>query len=466
MRSLRNTFFVILSPFSSRAKNLSSVREIRKTRSFAGAQDDISRVWQRFHNIPERESWIFSHRSGALFIFFLFFFLILILPSRLPAAADSGSPPYLIKFGTMAPAESAWTEIPNKIIIPLVGNMFGNRLKLVVYYGGTMGDDEEILEKIREGKLDACSCTNQGTVKLLPDLSVLTLPLLFQSYDEVDFVVQKLRKYIETRLEEQGFKLLFIVDTGFLYFFSQDDPSTFARIRDQKVFSWFGVIQERTFNYLGINPITVTIPELAPSISKNLVNAGAGPASWLLATQTYSRMKYVLGEPIFYGPSTGFISRLRLDFITSDLQAKPSEFALIRKNFQAFQNSVDAESYLDRQGIRDEELRKSGRELIAWIREQKLESPENVVEIIIGMFRESETAWRRSIREFEAECFKGFFARGMKKVRLQESDRRTLLLATGRVWDEFSGQLYPPTLLAGIKDRLVQYRAKKPTLPD
>ncbi|MDD5223897.1 MAG: TRAP transporter substrate-binding protein DctP [bacterium] len=402
-------------------------------------------------------------RSGAAFIFGLLFSLVLIFPSRLPAAADSGSPPYLIKFGTMAPAESAWTEIPNKIIIPLVGSMFGNRLKLVVYYGGTMGDDEEILEKIQKGQLDACSCTNQGTVKLLPDLSVLTLPLLFQSYDEVDFVEQKLRKYIETRFEERGFRLLFIVDTGFLYFFSQSDPSTFARIRDQKVFSWFGVIQDRTFNYLGINPIPVAVPELAPSISKNLINAGAGPASWLLATQMYSHMRYVLAEPIFYGPSTGFVSRRRLDSITSDLRAKPSEFALIRKNFQAFAGSVDAESFLDSKGIRDQELRKSGRELIAWIREQKLETPENVVEIIIGLFQKSEPAWRRSIREFEAECFKGFFSRGMKKARLQESDRRTLLLATGRVWEEFSGQLYPPTLLSGIKDRLVQYRAGKAT---
>jgi len=392
--------------------------------------------------------------------------LILIFSSRLPAEADSEGPPYLIKFGTMAPAESAWTEIPNKILIPLVGSMFGNRLKLVVYYGGTQGDDEEILGKIQAGKLDACSCTNQGTVKVLPDLAVLTLPLLFQSYDEIDFVMQKLRKYIETRFEERGFKLLFLVDTGFLYFFSKDNPTTFEKMRTQKVFSWFGVIQERTFNYLGINPILITIPELAPSISKNLTNAGAGPASWLLATQTYPRMKYVLEEPLFYGPSSGFVSRRRLDFITSDLKAKPSEFAVIRNNFAAFQNSVDAESYLDRKGIRDEKLRQTGRELIAWVREQKLESPEDVVEVIFGLFQKAETPWVRSIRKFEAECFRGFYARGMKKARLEESDRRTLLLATGRVWEEFSGPLYPPTLLSGIKDRLVQYRAKKPTLPD
>ena len=390
----------------------------------------------------------------------------MILPSRLPAAAVSESPPYLIKFGTMAPADSAWTEIPNKIIIPLVGSMFGNRLKLVVYYGGAMGDDEEILKKIQMGKLDACSCTNQGTVKLVPDLSVLTLPLLFQSYDEIDFVLPKLRKYIEARFAERGFKLLFIVDTGFLYYFSQDDPSTFTKMRTQKVFSWFGVIQERTFNYLGINPIAITIPELAPSISKNLTNAGAGPASWLLATQMYPQMKYVLEEPFFYGPATGFVSQRRLDFIISDLKAKPSEFAAIQKNFTAFKNSVDAESYFARKDIRDEKLRRSGRELISWIRGQKLESPEDVVEIILGLFQKSETAWLRSIREFEAECFQGFYARGMKKARLEESDRRTLLLATGRVWEEFSGQLYPPTLLSGIKDRLVQYRARRNPLPD
>jgi hypothetical protein len=361
----------------------------------------------------------------------------------------------------MSPADSAWTEIPNKILIPLVNSMFGNKLKLVVYYGGIMGDDQEILEKIKEGKLDACSCTNQGTVKVVPDLSVLTLPLLFQSYDEIDFVTQKLRKYIETRFEEQGFKLLFIIDTGFLYFFSKDNPSTFEKMRTQKVFSWFGEIQERTFNYLGINPISITIPELAPSISKSMTNAGAGPASWLLATQMYPYMKYVLEEPLFYGPSTGFISKRKLDFITSDLRAKPAEFSGIQRSFSAFQNSVAAESYLERKGIRDEKLRKVGRELISWIKQQKLESPEQVSEIIFRIFRESEAAWLRSIREFEAECFRGFFARGMKKARLEESDRRTLLLATGRVWDEFSGQLYPSTLLSGIKDRLIQYRAKK-----
>ncbi|MCX5867424.1 MAG: TRAP transporter substrate-binding protein DctP [Proteobacteria bacterium] len=391
----------------------------------------------------------------------LVFSLILIFPSRLPAEVNSEKPPYQIKFGTMSPADSAWTEIPNKILIPLVNSMFGNKLKLVVYYGGIMGDDQEILEKIKEGKLDACSCTNQGTVKVVPDLSVLTLPLLFQSYDEIDFVTQKLRKYIETRFEEQGFKLLFIIDTGFLYFFSKDNPSTFEKMRTQKVFSWFGEIQERTFNYLGINPISITIPELAPSISKSMTNAGAGPASWLLATQMYPYMKYVLEEPLFYGPSTGFISKRKLDFITSDLRAKPAEFSGIQRSFSAFQNSVAAESYLERKGIRDEKLRKVGRELISWIKQQKLESPEQVSEIIFRIFRESEAAWLRSIREFEAECFRGFFARGMKKARLEESDRRTLLLATGRVWDEFSGQLYPSTLLSGIKNRLIQYRAKK-----
>jgi len=54
----------------------------------------------------------------------------------------------------------------------------------------------------------------------------------------------------------------------------------------------------------------------------------------------------------------------------------------------------------------------------------------------------------------------------MKKVRLAESDRARLFLTTARVWEEFSGRLYPEALLSGIKDRLTQFRAGNKETPE
>ena len=214
-----------------------------------------------------------------------------------PGTPSAGASPegkiYEIRFGTMAPRDSAWTEMANQLLIPLVHDMFQRKLKLLVYFNGVKGDDDEILEQIRRGELDACSCTNQGTVNAVPELAVLTLPMLFRSYDEVDYIIGKLRKYIETTFEKQGFKLLFMVDTGFLYFFGRNDVSTLDSIRDQKIFYWFGDIQKRTFNSLGITPTYIGVPELTNAIISGKANAGSGPASWLLATQMYPFMKYV-----------------------------------------------------------------------------------------------------------------------------------------------------------------------------
>jgi len=384
-------------------------------------------------------------------------------PGTPPAGASPEGKIYEIRFGTMAPRDSAWTEMANQLLIPLVHDMFQRKLKLLVYFNGVKGDDDEILELIRRGELDACSCTNQGTVNAVPELAVLTLPMLFRSYDEVDYIIGKLRKYIETTFEKQGFKLLFMVDTGFLYFFGQNDISTLDFIRDQKIFYWFGDIQKRTFNSLGITPTYIGVPELTDAIISGKANAGSGPASWLLATQMYPFMKYMLERPLFYGPSTGFVSKKKLNEITDDMGADYQQLRDFQSSFNVFKSSLQIDPYLEGLGIRDPEFVSAGREILAWVKQQRINIPDDVIEIFFGVFRRAEKAWLASIRKFESECFAGFFKRGMSRVRLEESEHRQVLFNTRKVWDEFTGKLYPEPLLSGIRRRLLEYRAYQET---
>ena len=375
-----------------------------------------------------------------------------------PASRAAGEFSHTIKFGTMAPSQSAWTELPLQLLIPLVHDMYGEQIRLSVYYGGTMGDDNDIIRKIRLGQLHGCCCTNQGTIKAVPELSVLTLPLLFHSYAEVDHVLGRLRPKIETLFDKRGYYLLFIVDTGFLHFFCEENPETLEAIRKQRVFSWFGEIQLETFTQLGIHPIPVSITELPSSISSGITNAGVGPTSWLLATQMYSYVNYVLDPPFFYGPSTGFIEKKQVDEIRTLLEKRPDEFQRLQRLFTEFTENLQAESYLDSLGIKDEKFREAGKEVIGWLTQQKLTRPEDAHTILIGVFRRAEKAWISTIRGFEQECFEGFYRRGMKKVPLREEDRAQFQKAAEAVWEKFSGSLYPEWLLKNILAILAEYR--------
>jgi len=399
-------------------------------------------------------------RSITTMISFLF---VAAFPTGLSAGPETSEAAYTIKFGTMAPSQSAWTDLPVKLLIPIIHDMFGNKIRLVVYYGGTMGDDSDIIRKIKLGQLHACCCTNQGTVKAVPELSVLTLPLLFRSYDEVDYVFQKLRGPIESLFEDQGFYLLFIVDTGFLYFFSKNDCSTLAAIQAHRVFSWFGQIQLETFKQLDIHPVPVAIPELPSSISSGVTDAGTGPASWLLATQMYSHVRYALDLPLFYGPSTGFISKKEVDNFIQDLEEHPEIFATFRKNFASFLGNLKPEPYLDNLGIKEKTYREAGMDVLSWLKRREIDTPSDVSALLFGIFRKAERAWLTSIRDFEKECFQGFAKRGMKKVPLAAEDHARFEKAAQTVWKKYSGTIYPEWLLKDILAALEEYRAQPGT---
>ena len=399
-------------------------------------------------------------RTIASALILCFTLLFLSAPRAEPAPASVGEP-HLLKFGTMAPEISAWTEMPFTFLIPLIHDMFGDRIKLVVYFGGVMGDDSEVMRKIRLGQLHGCACTHQGMVMAVPELSALTLPMLFESYEEVDFILVQLRKYIENAFERQGFYLLFLIDTGFNYFFSKQDPSSLEKIRQMRILTWSGNIQRSTLQILGTSPIPVTVPEVTASLASNLTEAGMAPAAWLLSAQAHAHFRYLLDPPIYYAPSPGFIDKNRFDRIIQSLREHPEEFRQIRSTFRNFQKNVSVHSYAEHLGINKTRIREAMEAVIPWIREQTLERPEDVRRIFFGAFRQAEPAWGLLVRDFESECFEGFAQRGIQRVTLAETDLPKLLLVTRHVWDDYSGKLFPPSLLEGIRKRLVKFRSQR-----
>jgi TRAP-type C4-dicarboxylate transport system substrate-binding protein len=78
---------------------------------------------------------------------------------QVASAADSikqvkdGKTLYLCKMGTLAPEGVGWAALIKEIINPGILKVTNGQVKLDWYYGGTMGDDQDILAKMRNGQL-------------------------------------------------------------------------------------------------------------------------------------------------------------------------------------------------------------------------------------------------------------------------------------------------------------------------
>lgn len=106
---------------------------------------------------------------------------------------------------------------------------------LVVYPGGTMGSEQEIVRRMRIGQLQAGLLTADGLGMIDPSVKALEqIPLMYRSSAELDYVRSHMESKFEQRMEERGFVMLAWSMVGFARQFSKKGaahPEDFLHLR-------------------------------------------------------------------------------------------------------------------------------------------------------------------------------------------------------------------------------------------
>ena len=92
----------------------------------------------------------------------------------------------------------------------------GGKVTLRLYLGGTRGDDQNVVADMRTGALNAAVMTSVGVAQIDQSVYALGIPMVFDSYDEVYAVLDKMRPKLEASLEKQGFIVLNWMDAGWV----------------------------------------------------------------------------------------------------------------------------------------------------------------------------------------------------------------------------------------------------------
>lgn len=147
--------------------------------------------------------------------------------------------PVTLKIGTLASKGTPWHDLLVRID-EAFKKISGGEVKLGLYPGGVLGDEPDLVKKMRIGQLQGAGLTSVGTSLLDEGIMCLHLPMMFDTYDELDWVRDRLTVRLEADLEKRGFILLTWTDGGWVYFFSKTPIVTIADMRKVKLFVWGG----------------------------------------------------------------------------------------------------------------------------------------------------------------------------------------------------------------------------------
>lgn len=169
-------------------------------------------------------------------------------------------------------------------------------VKLTLYPDGRLGGESEMVKKMRIKQLNACVLSVVGLSEIDPGVGGLQLmPLAFRTWEEVDFVREKLRPMLEERLRAKGYEVLFWADAGWVRFFSKEAGVSPDDFKKMKVFAWAGDIrQNEIMKEVGYRPVSLETTDILLGLNTDLINVVPVPPIVALAGQLYGPAPHML----------------------------------------------------------------------------------------------------------------------------------------------------------------------------
>ena len=210
------------------------------------------------------------------------------------ASAAFSAEPVEIKLATILPAgtsghqslmemRAAWQKAA------------GPAVKLTVYAG--MADGEPLLvKKMRARQINAAVLTAVGLSEIDRSVSSLQLmPMIFRNWREVDYVREKIRPELESRLRAKGFEVLFWGDAGWVRYFSKGPGAYPDDYKKMKLFVLSGSSHEmESFRELGYQPVSLETEQIIPGLTTGMIDVVPVPPFLANALQINRVAKYML----------------------------------------------------------------------------------------------------------------------------------------------------------------------------
>lgn len=251
--------------------------------------------------------------------------LSFMLTLNAPAAAVTE-----IKVALVTPEGSAWTETLQRMARD-VETRTGGEVRFIVYAGGISGDEHDVLRKMRVNRIHAAGFSGVGLGVILPEIRILEAPLLFKSYEEIDYVKDRLYDHFAAKFADKGFVMLGFAEAGFVYFFSKSSLSAPEDLRSVKMWAWKGdPVAEIFLDSFGIRTFPLHITDVNTGLETGMIDAFYAPPLAAVAFQWHSRARHILDHPMVNSTGALLMNRRMFD------QLAPAHQEILRDTAQKY----------------------------------------------------------------------------------------------------------------------------------
>ena len=184
-----------------------------------------------------------------------------------------------------------------------------------------MGGNQPIVCRTGDGCL--WYVTSVGLAEIDNSVTALqTMPLVYRTLDEVDYVREKVRQKLEQRLADKGFVVLFWTDAGWVKCFSRRPVLFPDDLKKQKLFVWAGENKSlEIITSVGFQAVPLETADIVPGLKTGLIDAIPLPPFFALAGQIYDTAPYMLD--LNWAPLSGacVVARKIWDKLPAETQA-------------------------------------------------------------------------------------------------------------------------------------------------
>ncbi|NVO04478.1 MAG: TRAP transporter substrate-binding protein DctP [Rhodoferax sp.] len=200
-----------------------------------------------------------------------------------------------LRVGTLAPKNSLYHRQLQELG-ETWRNAQGAGAKYVVYPDGSQGGEAEMARRMRIGQLQGALLSVVGLREIEPSITALqNLPLLFRSWEELDYVREKMRPAMEKKFLDKGFVVLGWGDAGWVRFFSKDAAVRPDDYKRMKFFAWGSEQEQQSImKSLGYTPVPLETADILPSIQTGMITVVPSTPYFALASQIYNTAPHML----------------------------------------------------------------------------------------------------------------------------------------------------------------------------
>lgn len=206
-----------------------------------------------------------------------------------------------IKIGVLAPEGTTWAENMKKMAEEIAAAT-ENKVRLRIYFGGTQGDEHDVLRKIRVGQLQGGIFTGKTLGDINGDVRVIEVPFNFNGdRKKAMAAVSHMQNFFNEGFKEKGFENLGFFEIGDVYFVSQKKAASLNALKGIKIWSWEGDrLVTSMIQAMGLVSVPLPITDVLSSLSSGIIEAAYAPPLGIIALQWNTRVNYILDLPISF----------------------------------------------------------------------------------------------------------------------------------------------------------------------